>query len=241
MSRTASGSSACSSGRSASFTAAGSVAFASSIARCSDHRPGVHAAVVEHEVHGDAEDLHAVVDRLLDRAHAGEGRQQRGVDVHDRVREAAEERARQQRHVAGEHDELHVAADEPVGDRGVARAAVGEVADRKHGGLDARVARASERAAPSACRRRRRRRAPRGRGRCPAAPAGSSPRPMRARRRAAARPRHEPLALRPPFRAGDRAVWSLGYIPPVERRRPASSSSSTRAMTCLAVRWSNVP
>src|SRR5215212_4415777 len=34
---------------------------------------------------------------------------------------------------------------------------------------------------------------------------------------------------------------SLGYAPPVETRRPSSSSSSTRASTWSARRWANVP
>ena len=55
--------------------------------------PGrVHAGV--DEVDRDAEHLHAVGERLLDRADAGEGRQQRGVDVDDRAREAARGSAR---------------------------------------------------------------------------------------------------------------------------------------------------
>ena len=45
-------------------------------------RAGVDALV--DEVHGDAEDLDPVVDRLLDRAEAREGRQQRRMDVDDR-------------------------------------------------------------------------------------------------------------------------------------------------------------
>ena len=137
-------------------------------------------------------------------------------------------RARQQRHVAGEHDELDVVRAQPVGDRAVARGAVGVLVEREHGGLDAGVAGAIEGARARACRRRRRRRPPRCRARCRAAPAGSCPRRTRARRRAAARP-------------SPQAASSLGYIPPVERSRPAEMSSSTRASTCAAVMWSNVP
>src|SRR4051794_12321588 len=70
-----------------------------------DDRPGVHALV--HEVDGHAEHLHAVGERLLDGADAGEGRQQRRVDVDDALGEGAEEGRREQRHVAGQHDELH--------------------------------------------------------------------------------------------------------------------------------------
>src|SRR3954454_24637273 len=53
-----------------------------------DDRPAVHALV--HEVDADARDLHAVLDRLLDRLHAGECGQERGVHVHDPPLEAAD-------------------------------------------------------------------------------------------------------------------------------------------------------
>ena len=65
ISRTASGTSACSSGRSSSWISSGSLAVASSIAALRDDRPGVDAAVVLDEVHRHAEDLDAVVERLL--------------------------------------------------------------------------------------------------------------------------------------------------------------------------------
>ena len=48
-----------------------------------DDRAGVDPFVDEVDRH--AEDLHAVLDRLLDRAHAREGGQQRRVDVEDPV------------------------------------------------------------------------------------------------------------------------------------------------------------
>ena len=153
-----------------------------------------------------------------------------------------QERARQQRHVAGEHDELDVALGEPVGDRGVARGAVGVVADREDGGLDARVARAL--AAPP-----RRRLVGRDADDERLVAVDGVQQRLQVRPRAGGEHADAqrlvraatPPALRPPSRAGDRPPASLGYMPPVERRRPASSSSSTRAMTCLAVRWSNVP
>ena len=70
----------------------GVVASGSSTAALGDDRAGVDALV--DEVHGDAEDLDPVGERLLDRADAREGRQQRRVDVDHAVREAREERRR---------------------------------------------------------------------------------------------------------------------------------------------------
>ena len=55
-----------------------------------DDRAGVDAAV--DEVHGDAEHLDAVVERLLHRAQPGERRQQRRMHVDDAVREGGQER-----------------------------------------------------------------------------------------------------------------------------------------------------
>ena len=81
-------------------------------------RPGVDALV--DEVHGDAEDLDAVLDGLLDRAHAREGGQQRGMDVEDPVGEARHEARVEDRHVAGEDDELDALGLEPIGDCGIA-------------------------------------------------------------------------------------------------------------------------
>ena len=52
----------------------------------------------------------------------------------------------EQRHVAGEHDELHAARLEPVGDRGVAGGAVGVVGALEHAGLEPGPLRALERA-----------------------------------------------------------------------------------------------
>ena len=60
------------------------------------------------EVHGRAGFADAGGELFLDGVRAGERRQERGVDVDDRVREAVEEVDRQQVHVAGEHDDAHV-------------------------------------------------------------------------------------------------------------------------------------
>ena len=70
-----------------------------------------------HEVHGRAGDLHAVLERLALRVDAGERRQQRRVDVEDRVRERVEERRADQPHEAGEADERDAARAQLVRDR----------------------------------------------------------------------------------------------------------------------------
>ena len=58
------------------------------------------------EVHGAAADLHAVVEGLPLRVHAGEGRQQRRMDVEDPRGELLDEPRRQQAHVAGQADQI---------------------------------------------------------------------------------------------------------------------------------------
>ena len=86
-----------------------------------DDRPAVDLSGLD-EVDGDAEDLRAVGEGLLDRAHAGEGGKQRRVHVDDPAREAFEERVVEDRHVAGEDDERDLAFIEPVRDRSVPEA-----------------------------------------------------------------------------------------------------------------------
>ena len=71
-------------------------------ASCRRTRTGVEALV--DEVDRDAGRLDARRERVVDRVRARERREQRGVDVHDAVREAREKRRREQMHVAGEHD-----------------------------------------------------------------------------------------------------------------------------------------
>ena len=90
ISRTASHSSSCSIGRSAARTSAASVGRREIDRALQDDRAGVDALV--DEVHRHAEHLDAVGERLLDRADAGEGGQQRRVDVDHALGEAAEER-----------------------------------------------------------------------------------------------------------------------------------------------------
>ncbi len=72
-----------------------------------DHRPGVDALI--DEVHGHAEDLHAEVERLLDRPQAREGGQQRGVHVDYAARKAGQKRRPQQLHEARKHDQARPA------------------------------------------------------------------------------------------------------------------------------------
>ena len=100
----------------------GRIACVGQLDRALEHdRPGVHARV--DEVHRHTEDLHPVLEGLLDRAHAREGRQQRGMDVEDPVGEARHEAGVEDRHVAGEHHELDPLLGQPVAHGGVARGA----------------------------------------------------------------------------------------------------------------------
>ena len=93
------------------------------------HGPGVDARV--DEVDGHAGDLGAGGERVLDRARAGKRRQQRGMDVDDPLREAVEERVREQVHVAGADDQADAVGLEPGGHRGVALlAAPAQLEDR---------------------------------------------------------------------------------------------------------------
>ena len=109
ISATARGSRSCSIGRRRAWTAPGSRRVGQLDRALEDDRARVDPFVDEVDRH--AEDLHAVLDGLLDRAHAGEGGQQRGVDVEDPVGEARHEAGVEDRHVAGEHDELDALLD----------------------------------------------------------------------------------------------------------------------------------
>ena len=105
--------------------------------RLQHDRPAVELA--GHEVHGRAADLHAVLERLPLRVDAGERRQQRRMDVQDRVRERLEQRRADQAHEAGEADErARRAARSASTHRGIEVVAVGEAAVVDDDGLDAR-------------------------------------------------------------------------------------------------------
>jgi len=99
-------------------------------------------AVVEvfvDEVHGAAGDFDAVVEGLLLGVEAGEGGQERWVDVEDAIWEGGDECGREQAHVAGEADEVDgmlAEACDQVGVVGFARAAFGD----ESGGGKAEVA-----------------------------------------------------------------------------------------------------
>ena len=112
-----------------------------------DDRARVDALV--DEVDGHAEDLHAVGERLLDRADARERGQQRRVHVDHPAREAREEGGVDELHVAREHDELDPRAVEPRRHREVARPAVGVLRGRerahRHAGRRGAVQRAGTR------------------------------------------------------------------------------------------------
>ena len=89
-----------------------------------DDGAGVEAFV--DEVHRDARRLDARRERVVDRARAGELGQQRRVHVDDALREAFEERGREQVHVAGADDDADAVLLEPVRHRRVALLPVGE-------------------------------------------------------------------------------------------------------------------
>src|SRR5271165_2487500 len=77
-----------------------------------EHRHGLRQddrSVVEvgnHEVHGTARHLHAVVERLLLRVKSRKRRQQRRVDVQDAIGKLLYEPRRQQSHIASKADEI---------------------------------------------------------------------------------------------------------------------------------------
>src|SRR3954470_4056508 len=101
-----------------------------------DDRPQVHVLV--DEVDGHAHHRDAILDRLLGGPEAGEGGQQRRVDVDDPPREAADEGRAEDLHEAREHDQLDPALLEPVRERAVALRAVGVVARGEDGRRNAR-------------------------------------------------------------------------------------------------------
>ena len=79
-------------------------------------------AVVEvfvDEVDGATRDFDAVVEGLLLSVEAGEGGQQRRVDIEDAVGEGGNELGREQAHIAGEDDEVDAVVAEGGGDVGV--------------------------------------------------------------------------------------------------------------------------
>jgi len=61
------------------------------------------------KVHGAAGDLDSVIEGLLLCIEAGEGRQQRGMDVENAIGKGGDELRREQAHVAGEADEIDLA------------------------------------------------------------------------------------------------------------------------------------
>ena len=198
MRATARGSSSCSIGRRLAWTAC-RIACVGQLDRALEHdRAGVDPFVDEVDRH--PEDLHAVLDGLLDRAHAREGGQQRGMDVEDPVGEARHEPRVEDRHVAGEDHELDPAA-RPASRPWRRRARRAPRTPSAGRPATARPPPARARArAPRADRRPRRRPRPRGRGRCRAAPGGSCPRPRRGRRLLVIRPR--PLRPQPQLGVG---------------------------------------
>ena len=112
-------------------------------------------------VDGDAGRVDAGSKRVGDRVRAGEGGQERRMDVDDALREAVEERLRQQMHVPGEDDELDAVLLEPGCEHEVALGPVGVAVERERRGRDAGLARADERVRVAPVRRDRRDRQPR--------------------------------------------------------------------------------
>src|SRR3954452_5840723 len=107
-----------------------------------DDRTAVDALV--DEMHGNSGNLDPVVDRLLDRADAGERRQERRMHVDDPAREALDEDRREELHEAREHDELGAASVDPIAEFRVALGPVAVVLLAEDGCLDAGLASAFE-------------------------------------------------------------------------------------------------
>ena len=186
--RTACGSSACSSGRSAAEHLLAARARRAARPRAAGS-PGPVSTPSSTKWTVTPNTLHAVVERLLDRADAREGRQQRGMDVDHRRREARQEALAEQLHVAREHDQPRAAL-RRASRRAPRRAPRGRRSRRARTPRSARRARARAPApARRASSRRPRRSAPRGRGRVSSSACRFVPGPRRARRWEAARPR----------------------------------------------------
>src|SRR3989440_8957390 len=83
-----------------------------------DDRPAVDPLV--DEVDRDPHQPHPVGERLVDRVHAREGRQQGGVDVDDPPGEALYERGAEQLHEAREDHEVDAPLRKPVAEGGIA-------------------------------------------------------------------------------------------------------------------------
>src|SRR5436190_178260 len=87
-----------------------------------DDRPAVDALV--DEVDGHADQLDPVLERLLDGAHAGEGGQERRVDVDYPALEAADEVRAEQLHEAGQHHQIDAQLLEPVAEGAIPLVAI---------------------------------------------------------------------------------------------------------------------
>ena len=225
-SRTAAGSSSCSSGCSAAWTTSGSRVLGHRDRALEQDRPGVDALVDEVDRHAD--DLDAVVDRLLDRPDARERGQQRRVDVDDAVGEP------------GRGTPASAAPCSPRGRPAPRRGPAPSRPSRCRAPCGPRSRRAGT--PPSAARRSRR-------GRARAPPPGRS-------RRRRSRPRRpwtrvdERLEVRPLARDEDDDAHDRDATPPRRasgtgrrstRAGPSASSSSTRASTSSARAPANAP
>jgi nitronate monooxygenase len=99
-----------------------------------DCRTGIDPLV--DEVDGDPGHLDPRRERLPDRVEAGEGGQQRRVDIDDATPEAGDELRAEQLHVAGERDKVGAERLDPVADRVIARRPVGVLVTWEDRSLD---------------------------------------------------------------------------------------------------------
>src|SRR3954454_601703 len=171
------------------------------------------------EMHGNSGNLHAVVDRLLDRANSRESRQQRRVHVDDLVREAPDEDRRQQFHEAREHHELSVLGLDPVAERGVAVGPVAVVLLWEDSGLDSSALGALEAAGVSPVRRDAH----------DLDIAAMDPVDKRLEVAALTRDEDDDWEAHAAIAACGGTTFNFGNLPPVDASRPVSISASTRA------------
>src|SRR3954468_24897001 len=171
------------------------------------------------EMHGNSGNLHAVVDRLLDRADSRESGQQRRVHVDDLVREPPDEDRRQQLHEAREHHELGVLGLDPVAECRVAVRPVTVVLLGEDGGLDSGAPGALEAAGVSPVRRHAH----------DLDIAAMEPVDKRLEVAALTRDEYDDWEAHAAIAACGGTTFNFGNLPPVDASRPVSISSSTRA------------
>ena len=105
---------------------------------------GSRIQVAIHEMHGRAADLHTMSKRLTLRVDPRKGRQQRRVNVQNRVGECVKEPLTDQAHEPGEAHEPNATGLEFSRQRHVERITISELTMVERQGLDARTARPIE-------------------------------------------------------------------------------------------------